>query len=59
METITKSNMVRKLTQVIEEGKDFKVEWIHKQTGKIITVSITIKDKEYFVDGEGVRWVRA
>ena len=59
METLAKSRIMSKVKYAIDRSENFDGEWILKNTGELIRISITIKPQEYYVDEKGVKWVRA
>ena len=59
METISRSEIIRKIALAIDKGGNTVGEWKNKKDGRIVTVTIAVKDPETFTDAKGVKWVRS
>lgn len=58
MKIISKSEIIRMIHNHLAHMKAMDDCFIHKQTGKIVSVKIDFIERESFVDEKGVRWVR-
>jgi hypothetical protein len=59
MESLSKSQIVAKFAEAIENGEKIDAEFIHKKTGKIIRLLVEVTEPETFIDASGIKWVRA
>jgi hypothetical protein len=59
MDTLAKSQIIKKFTEALNDQKDFEFECIQKKTQSVIKITLTIKERETRVDADGTKWVRA
>lgn len=59
MKIISKSEIVRQIHNHLGQGKNMDDCFVHKQSGKVVSIKIEFIEPESFVDEKGVKWVRA
>ncbi len=58
MERRSKSDIIRELTNHLNERKDWSVRSKLPKSEKIVVISMTFEDIDTFTDAEGVVWVK-
>jgi hypothetical protein len=58
MKIISKSEIVRLIHNHLSQGKPMDDCFIHKQSGKIVSVKIDFVERDSYIDENGVKWVR-
>jgi hypothetical protein len=58
MDSRTKSDILRELSESIDAEKDCFIECRLKKIPKILRIDLKIEDQKIFIDKEGIRWVR-
>ena len=58
MDSRTKSDIIREISECIDAKNNIFVECLVKKTNKVITVNVQFEDQKSFVDENGVKWVK-
>ena len=59
IEDMPKTQIIQCFKAAIERSESCQMEFIEKKTRKVIAFTLTITERETFVDENGVKWVRA
>lgn len=58
MDRRTKSDILRELSEAIDQESNCFIECKLKKVPKIISIDMKIEDQKIFVDDKGIKWVR-
>ena len=58
MKPICKSKILYQIGTAINAKTPLKGEWLLKQTNEIVSISMNIKERDWFIDENGIKWVR-
>jgi hypothetical protein len=58
MDEVSKSDLLRKIDWALENKESISQEFLIKKTKDVVSLSIEVKEREFFIDENGIKWVR-
>jgi hypothetical protein len=58
MEILPKSKIIAKILWALDHKENIDEQYIQKNTGNVVHITITLSDRQTFIDENGVKWVR-
>lgn len=59
MQEVSKSALIAILSRAADKKENFESEFAIKKTSLSVKVSLQFKERDIFIDADGVKWIRA